>query len=76
MDHMPRTETLTTEHIKSHLQKYRLHSNRCVRAGGRLYCRWALHVSTLMSVPLSSVGMVWHGMEWSASLHGAKRSTV
>lgn len=30
MEHMPRTETLTTEHIKSHLQKYRLHSNRCV----------------------------------------------
>ncbi|KAM3568995.1 hypothetical protein VYU27_008899 [Nannochloropsis oceanica] len=28
MDLMPMTETLTTEHIKSHLQKYRLHGNR------------------------------------------------
>ena len=28
MDLMPSTETLTTEHIKSHLQKYRLHHNR------------------------------------------------
>jgi hypothetical protein len=32
MEHMPVTDSLTTEHIKSHLQKYRLHSNRCVRA--------------------------------------------
>eukprot|EP00624_Nannochloropsis_granulata_P006203 evm.model.NODE_45204_length_19404_cov_34.534840.2 len=41
MDLMPITETLTTEHIKSHLQKYRLHGNRSkeefveVRWGGR-----------------------------------------
>jgi len=28
MDLMPMTETLTTEHIKSHLQKYRLHGHR------------------------------------------------
>ena len=38
MEHMPRTDTLTTEHIKSHLQKYRLHGNRyacvCVCEGG------------------------------------------
>jgi SHAQKYF class myb-like DNA-binding protein len=28
MDLMPMTDTLTTEHIKSHLQKYRLHGQR------------------------------------------------
>lgn len=28
MNYMPQTESLTTEHIKSHLQKYRLHHDR------------------------------------------------
>lgn len=31
MDHMPDTGQLTTEHVKSHLQKYRLHNSRYVR---------------------------------------------
>lgn len=36
MDHMADTRELTTEHVKSHLQKYRLHSTRCVgRSVGR-----------------------------------------
>lgn len=32
MDLMPVTDILTTEHIKSHLQKYRLHHQRLVGA--------------------------------------------
>lgn len=35
MDHMPDTRELTTEHVKSHLQKYRLHGTRCVGASDR-----------------------------------------
>jgi SHAQKYF class myb-like DNA-binding protein len=30
MDYMPDTRELTTEHVKSHLQKYRLHNTRYV----------------------------------------------
>ncbi len=38
MDHMPDTQTLTTEHVKSHLQKQRLHSARWVGGHALVAC--------------------------------------